>query len=187
MSGVGLALPADHEALGHGGRLIDAALGHSGLVDPASGLRDVGQRHHRGAGQVVAGGAVVDVEYRLIPPDRSEHRQACLHVDADVTGVDGQGERLGRWQAAAEFPVDQQRPHIAEGDALCNQFLDVDSAVTQCAAVLVGLGDVGGEGDHTFETGNEIFGNVLNSHGLWTPSSRLRPALRRIRACLRKP
>ena len=59
---------------------------------------------------------VVDVEQRLVAPDRGQHRQAGLHVDADVAGVDGQRERLGGRQARAELAVHEQRPHVAEGD-----------------------------------------------------------------------
>ena len=58
----------------------------------------------------------------------------------------------------AEPAVDQQRPHVAEGDLLADQILDVDAAVAQRAAVLVGLGDLGGEGDNAFQSRDEILG-----------------------------
>src|SRR5207245_1435018 len=44
-----------------------------------------------------------------------------------------------------EAAVHQQRPYVAEGD-VTDQVLDVDAAVTQRAAVLVRLGDLGAEG-----------------------------------------
>ena len=150
--GIGLALPAGHESRCHGGTFVDPALRDRGLVDPARGLRDVGQRHHRRAGQLLAGGRVVDVQQRRVAPDRREHGQAGLHVDADVAAVDGQRERLGRRQAVAELAVDQQRPHVAERDLPVDQILDVDAAVAQRAAVLVRLGDLGGEGDDALES-----------------------------------
>ena len=83
---------------------------------PRARLRDVRQCHHRGAGEVVAGGVVVDVEERLEAPDGREHREAGLHVDADVAGVDRERERLGGVQTPAELAVDEQCPHVAEGD-----------------------------------------------------------------------
>ena len=70
--------------------------------------------------------------------------------------MDRQWERLGRRQAVAELAVDQQRPHVAERDVLVDQILDVHAAVSQRAAVLVGFGDLGGEGDDAFESGYEI-------------------------------
>ena len=62
--GIRLTLPAGHETRCHSGAFVDLALRNGGLVDPAGGLRDVGQRHHRGAGELVAGGGVVDVQQR---------------------------------------------------------------------------------------------------------------------------
>ena len=61
----------------------------------------------------------------------------------------------------AEFAVDQQSPHVAESDVLADQILDVDTAVAQRAAVLVGLGDLGGEGHHAFEAGDEILRDLV--------------------------
>ena len=66
-----------------------------------------------------------------------------------------QGERLGGRQAGAEAPVDQQRPHVAEGH-LADQVLDVDAAVAQRATFLVWLGDLGLEGDHAFQARFEV-------------------------------
>ena len=53
----------------------------------------------------------------------------------------------------AELAVDKQRPHITEGDPLVDQILDVDAAVPQRAAVLIGFGDLGGEGYDALEPG----------------------------------
>ena len=47
-------LPAGHESCCHSGTFVDPALRHRGLVNPARGLRDVGQRHHRRAGHLLA-------------------------------------------------------------------------------------------------------------------------------------
>ena len=104
-----------------------------------------------GAGQLLAGLVVADVEQRAVAPDRREHRQRGLHVDADVAGVHRDRERLGRRQPGAELAVDQQRPDVAERD-LADEVLDVDAAVAQRAAVLVRLGDLGLEGDDAFQS-----------------------------------
>ena len=106
--------------------------------------------------------SAVDVEQRPVAPDRGQHRQRGLHVDADVTGVHRDRERLGRGQARAELAVDQQRPDVAEGD-LADEVLDVDAAVAQRAAVLVGFGDLGLEGDDAFEAGYEVVGHLACS------------------------
>jgi hypothetical protein len=61
----------------------------------------------------------------------------------------------------AEFSVHQQSPHVAESDVLADQVFDVDTAVAQGTAVLVGLGDFGGERHHAFESGNEILRDLV--------------------------
>ena len=101
-------------------------------------------------------GLVIDVEERLVAPDGSQHRQSGLNVDTDVAGVNGEGERLGRREAGAEAAVDEKSPYVAEGDPLADQVFDVDSAVAQCAAVLVGFCDIAGEGDDAFESAHKI-------------------------------
>ena len=59
---VGLAAPADQEPLGDRRRLVDLALGHRRLADPAGRLGDERQRHHRRPRQVVARLLVGDVD-----------------------------------------------------------------------------------------------------------------------------
>ena len=134
---------------------------------PAGRLGDEGQRHHRRAGQVVAGLVVVDVEQLPEAPGRREHRQRGLHVDADVAGVHRQRERLGRRQAGVELVVDEQAPHVAERD-LADEVLDVDAAVAQRATFLVRLGDLGLEGDDALEAGLEV-GVAGARHGIGAP------------------
>jgi hypothetical protein len=72
------------------------------------------------------------------------------------------GERLGRWEARTELAVDQEGPDVAEGD-LADQVLDVDAAVAQGAAVLVGFGDLRLEGDDAFQAGYEVVGHLACS------------------------
>ena len=71
----------------------------------------------------------------------------------------GSGNGSAGVRPVAEPAVDQQRPHVAEGDALVDQVFDVDAAVAQGAAVLVRFGDLGGEGDDAFEALDEVVGN----------------------------
>jgi hypothetical protein len=88
------------------------------------------------------------------PQAGREHRDGRLHVDPDVAGVHRQRERLGRRQAGVELPVDQQAPDVAEAH-LPDEVLDVDAAVAERAALLVGLGDLRLEGDDALEAGLE--------------------------------
>ena len=48
--------------------------------------------------------------------------------------------------------VDEQAPDLLEGD-VPDEVLDVVPAVAEGATLLVGLGDLGGEGDDAFEAG----------------------------------
>ena len=53
-------------------------------------------------------------------------------------------------QPRFEAPVDEQAPDLLVGDR-SHEILDVDAAVAQRAAVAVGLGDLGREGDDALE------------------------------------
>ena len=53
-----------------------------------------------------------------------------------------------------EGVVDEQRPDIVETHP-ADQVIDVDTAIPQSTAVLVGLGDGGVERDDAFQTGDE--------------------------------
>lgn len=153
--GVGLAPPADHEPLDDGLRLVYLALRDHGQALAAGGLGDVGQGHDGGAGEVVTGLVGVDVQERFQAPDGGEHGQRGLHVHADVTGVDGDGERLGGRQTGVEGAVHEQAPDVAEGD-VTDEVLDVDAPVAQGAALLVRFGDLGLECDDSLEPGYEV-------------------------------
>ena len=153
---IGLTVPAGHESLCDRGAFVDHPLRHGGLGDAAGGLRDIGQRHHRCARQLLTGGLVVDVQERSVAPDRGLHCQAGLHVDPDVAGVDRQRERFRRLQTLAEPAVHQQCPDIPESDPVTDQILDIDAAVPQGTAVAVRFGDLGGEGDDALEARDEV-------------------------------
>ena len=81
-----------------------------------------------------------------------------------MSGCGSAGGRPGSKRA-----VDQQAPHLLEGD-LADEVLDVDAAVAQRAALAVGLGDFGGEGDDAFETGLDVVAHALG--GLRRSSSK---------------
>ena len=162
--GVGLAAPADQEALGDRAALVDLLLGHRRLAGVARRLGDEGQGHHRGAREVVAGLLVGDVDQLAEAPLRREHRERRLHVDAVVARAHGQRVRFGRRQAGLEAAVHQQAPHLLVGDR-ADQVLDVDAAVAQRATLFVGLGDLGGEGDDAFEARLDLWCCLDRAHG----------------------
>jgi hypothetical protein len=58
--------------------------------------------------------------------------------------------RLGGWQAGEERSIDQQAPDLLEGHR-ADEVLDVDPAVAERAALLVGLRNLGRERDHALE------------------------------------
>ncbi len=152
---VGLAAPADHEALGDGAGLVDLALRDHRLVEPARRLPDERQGHDGGAGEVVAHLLGVDVERRLEAPHRREHGERGLDVDAYVPGVHGQRVGLGGREPGVELVVDEQPPDVGEVD-VADEVVDVDAAVAQRPALLVRLGDGRLEGDDALEAGLEV-------------------------------
>ena len=85
--------------------------------------------------------SVVDVEQLLQAPERGEHGEGALHIDADVAGMHRDGERLGGRQARVERPIDEQAPHVAVV-VRTDEVFDVDTAVAQRAAFSIGLGDL---------------------------------------------
>ena len=135
--------------------LSTSRCGHRRAADAARGLGDERERHHGGAGEVVARLLVGDVDQRLEAPLRPQQRQRGLDVDARVARADRERVRRGRRQAGLERAVDEQAPDLLERH-LADDLLDVDAAVAQRAAVAVGLGDLGGEGDDAFEPGLDV-------------------------------
>ena len=93
---------------------------------------------------------VGDVDQLLQAPLGREHRERGLHVDARVAGADVSGYGSAGGRPGSERAVDEQAPDLLEGD-VADQVLDVDAAVAQRAALLVGLGDLGREGDDALE------------------------------------
>ncbi len=65
--------------------------------------------------------------------------------------------RLGGRHARQQRAVDQQAPDLLERH-VADELLDVDAAVAQRAALAVGLGDLGGEGDDALEAGLDFGG-----------------------------
>ena len=74
-----------------------------------------------------------------------------LNVHARVTGADTQRVLLGRLQTGLEVAVDEEAPDLLVGDR-ADEVFNVDAAVAERAALLVGLGDLGGEGDDVIIT-----------------------------------
>ena len=63
--------------------------------------------------------------------------------------------RLGGRQARLERAVHEQAPNVLEAH-LAHEILDIDAAVAQRAACLIGLGDLCGEGDYALEAGLDL-------------------------------
>ena len=130
-------------------------LRHRRHAGPARGLGDERERHHRRAREILARLVVGDVEQLLHPPLGPEHRQRGLEVDARVAGADRERMRLGRREAGLVAAVDQEPPDLLERHAP-DEVLDIDAAVAEGAALLVGLGDFSLEGDYALEAGLDL-------------------------------
>ena len=89
------------------------------------------------------------------PHSGAEHRQRGLEVRARVAGAHRQRVRLGGRHAGLEAAVHQQAPDLLERHA-ADELLDVDAAVAQRAALLVGLRDRRVEGDDALEPGGDL-------------------------------
>ena len=151
--GVGLAAPADQEALGDRRRLVDLALRDGRAAGAARGLRDERERHHRGAREVVARLGVVDVDQRPEAPLRARASPA-----RPATSTRGSPERTASGCGSAggspgSSVPSTSRPQTCSNGTWPDELLDVDAAVAQGAALAVGLGDLGGEGDDALEAG----------------------------------
>ena len=161
---------------------VDVGLRYGRVPDAARRLRHEAQGHDRGAREVLARLLVGDVDELLEAPLRGQRRQCALHVDARIARADRERVRYRRRQAGLEAPVDQQAPHLREGDR-ADELLDVDAAVAQRAALSVGLGDLGGEGDDALQAGLD-FGHV-GAHVASTGSGSGVSRARRARASMR--
>ena len=132
--GIGFYLPAGHKWCGHRGTFVDPALRHRRLVNPARGLRDVGQRHHRRARHLLTRGLVVDVQQRPIAQiGASMATPACTSTRTSPLCT---GSGNGRWgQSLAELacppvtPIHLRTPPSARPDPGCPRR---DSAVRRC-------------------------------------------------------
>ena len=149
--GVGLAAPADQEALGDRARPRRCA-----AAAPAAGRRraPTGPRTRAPSPRRARG-------CRGPPRRRCRSAAPKPHSGASIASADctstrvvarahGQRVRFGGGQAGFEVPVDQQAPDLLVGDR-ADEVLDVDAAVAQRATLFVGLRDLGGEGDDAFE------------------------------------
>ncbi len=75
-----------------------------------------------------------------------------------ASGCGSAGGRPGSKRA-----VDEQSPHVLERDP-ADQLLDVDAPVAERAALLVGLGDLGREGDHALQPGLDFAHGTQPTH-----------------------
>ena len=151
VAGVGLAAPADQEALGDRAGLVDLALGHRLLADAAGRLGHEAERHHRHAREVVAGLLVGDVDQLAGGPTRSRASRAR-------PAGPRAGRRCARPAGAARRAAcpgsklpSTSSPQTFSNGTVPDQVLDVDAAVAERPALAVGLGDLGVERDDALE------------------------------------
>ena len=79
-------------------------------------------------------------------------------ASADCTSTRGSPERTASGCGSAggrpgSSAPSTSRPQTCSNGHLADELLDVHAAIAQRAALLVGLGDLGGEGDDAFEAG----------------------------------
>ncbi len=92
----------------------------------------------------------------------------------------GSGNGSAGSKPRPNLPSTRQAPHVTERDAPVHQFGDVDAAVAQRAAVLVGFRDLGGEGHDAFESLDEVDGQYRRASHV--PNSRTPTRARSVRA-----
>ena len=152
--GVGLAAPADQEALGD-----RASPCRPRAAGPAGGRRRArtGRRSDSAITEARARSSraslVGDVDQRLEAPLRrraSRARPGRRRAGRRSGSRSGCGSAGGR--PGLERAVDEQAPDLLERH-VADELLDVDAAVAERAALPVGLGDLGGEGDDALEAG----------------------------------
>ena len=114
--GVGLAAPADQEALRDRGGLVDLRLRDRRPAHAACGLRHERERHHGHAREVVARLLVGDVDQLAEAPLRRELRERRLEVHARVAGAHRERMRLRRRQPRLVLPVHEQAPDLLVRD-----------------------------------------------------------------------
>jgi hypothetical protein len=89
------------------------------------------------------------------PPDSGKAGDLRLRIRGRVAGQLRWLVRLGLGHPRIEALVHEQSPHLLVGH-LAHELLDVDAAVAERAAFLVGLGDLGLDGDDAFESRLEV-------------------------------
>src|SRR4051794_2047005 len=151
---VHLAPPREEEALGRSLACHDRVLGHRRQVGAARRLRDDRERRSREAAEVLLRPVVVDVDELAEIPAAAQARERRLQV-ADVVPRALLEVAVRCGEPWLERLVDEPAPDLFERD-MVDEVLDVDAAIPELAALLVGLGDFRLEGDHTCEPWTEF-------------------------------
>ena len=99
-----------------------------------------------------------------------------MAVHPHVTGAERELLGAGRGQAGVDGVVDQQPPDMPEGH-VADEFLDVHASVAERAAFLIGLGDLGLERNHAFETRLEVGHQALSFQAQGGSGSQVRQVL----------
>ena len=148
-------------------------LRHRRLVRAARRLRDDRERRGGEPPQILLRLLVVDVDELAELPlaaEAGERRLELRHVAAGAVLELAVRSR----QARLEGLVDEQPPHLLERN-LPDEVLDVDAAVPELAAFLVGLCDLRLEGDDAGEAWAEFSHAWISSSSISRPRSALAP------------
>ena len=135
-------------------------------------LRDDRERRRREPREVVARLLGLDVDELLQAPLRPERRERGLQVGHHRAARVLQLDPLGLRHARLEAAVDEQAPDLLER-VVADELLDVDAAVPERRAFLVGLRDLRLERDHALEPWPEV---VHAENATATPVARMPPS-----------
>src|SRR4029079_1256512 len=124
---------------------------HRRCVRAARRLRDDRERCRGEPAEILFRLLVVDVDELAELPLTAERREARLEVTDVAAGAPLEIDVLVR-KAGMERLVDEETPYLLERD-VPDEIFDVDTAIAEHAAVLVGLGDLGLESDDAGEAG----------------------------------
>ena len=157
MRGIHLAAPLEQEPLrGRRAPRYDIAGDRGGVPvgrsRRASGNGDEGSRQ---APEILLRLLVGDVDELTQLPGGAQPSGLNLEVGGTVTGETHLAEILGGRQSGLGRLVNEKTPDLLERDNP-DEVLDVDAAIPQGAAVAIGLGDLGLEGDHTLQARLEL-------------------------------
>jgi hypothetical protein len=153
MTRVGLPPPAEEEALGRGVPGRNDVVGDT--VRAAGRLGDDRDHRRREAREVVPRLGVLHVDELLQAPLARERGGCGLEIRHRAAGLCRQVDVLRAGHPGVEAVVDEEAPDLLVRH-VADELFDVHPAVPERAALLVGLGNLGLEGDDALEARLEV-------------------------------